>query len=233
MSERFFSCSLALLVAVTSAAIVRMGLGRLSMEAGRTTLTVGELRLGTNHFAFDTGDGKTPCFGALTATLNDDGTNYAVSFRGWVKLALMDRVWIQDFRGELAFNPLAQMGVSLLEIPNGDDFIRIGTKNINPITVLAFRSAKEEKPIFQQDLPGPVELHREGELFKITTPLPVDSGLEHASGSLLSAMPFRIRGDLAASCTPSGSQPLDVTGTLNALVNLRNAVSNTLPLKVP
>jgi hypothetical protein len=233
VSERFFSCSIALLVAVTSAAIVWIGLDRLSWETRRTTLTVGELRLGTNHFSFETGEGKASCFGALTTTLSDDGNHHSITFQGWLKLALLGQIRIQAFRGELSFNPLGQMGVSLLEIPSGDDVMKIGTKNINPITVLAFRNATDEKPIFQQDLPGPVELRREGALFKITTPIPVDSGLQLATDSMLSVMPFRIKRERTASCTPSGSRPLDVTGVLNTVINLRNRISNTLPLKLP
>ncbi len=233
MSERFLSCSIALLVAVTSATIVWIGLDRLSWETRRTSLTLGELRLGSNHFSFGTNDGKTPCFGAFTATLSDGENHYSIQFHGWLKLALLGKTWIQDFRGELSFNPIAQLGASLLEIPNGDDFVRLGTKNINPITLLAFRSAKEEKPIFQQDLPGPVELRREGETFKITTPIPVDSGLHLTHGPMLSVMPFRIKRERSPSCTPGGSQPLDVTGILNTLTNLRARISNTFPLKLP
>lgn len=233
MSERFFSCSIALLVAVTSATVVWIGLERLSWETRRTTLTVGELRLGTNHFTFNTGDGKASCFGALTTTLSDDSNHHSIRFQGWLKLALPGQIRIQDFRGELSFNPLGQMGASLLEIPHGDDIMKIGTKNINPITMLAFRNSKDEKPIFQQALPGPVEIRKEGALFKITTPIPIDSGLQLATGSILSIIPFRIKRERIASCTPSDSRPLDVTGVLSSVVNLRNQISNTIPFKLP
>ncbi len=233
MSERFVSCSIALIVAVTSAAIVWMGLERLSWETHRSSLTVGDLKLGANHFSFETSASKSDCFGALTATLRDEGAHYSITLQGWVKLAVFGKLWVQDFKGQLSFNPLAQLGVSILEIPSGDDTVRIGTQNINPMTLLVFRSAKDSKPILQQDIPGPVELRREGTVFKITAPIPIDGGLRLPITPMLAAMPLRVKKIPSAACTTASSRPLDVTGILSTVANLRTRFVNPLQLNLP
>jgi hypothetical protein len=233
VSERFFSCSIALLVAVTSATILWMGLGRLGLETRRSTLTLGVLELGDNHFALSSGGGKTPCFASITADLSDDNHHYSIHIKGWISLAFSGKHRLQEFAGQLSFNPLAQMGISLLEIPIGDDFVKIGTNNINPITVLVFGSSKDKKPIFQQDIPGPVEIRKEDHLFKIMSPLPVDAGLRSALTPMLTFMPLTIRRDDSHSCTKRNSRPLDLTALVNSVGILRSRISNTFPLGIP
>jgi hypothetical protein len=233
VSERFFSCSIAFLVAVTSAAIMWIGVDRLSWENTRTSWVVSTLELGDNHFAFGTGDAESSCFGSVSATLREGEDHYSINFEGWLSLALSGKTWLQEFRGEVSFNPLAQMGTSVLEIPIGDDSVRIGTKNINPITVLVFPSEKAQQPSFQQEITGPVELRREGVLFKITIPASPNLNLQTGLSPMLSNFLLGVKRDLSQRCSKGKSRPLDLTGVANSLNSLRSRITNALPLGTP
>jgi hypothetical protein len=229
VSEKIFSCVISFLVAVSSAVVVWIGLDRLSWETRQTTLELADLKLGRNHFAFKQIGKKTRCFGSLSATLTDNGEHLSVEFTGWLNLLFQGRPWVQDFKGMLSFNPLAQMGGSLLEIPAGDDVVKIGTKNLNPISLLIFKSGKDLKPVFEQELPGPIELRRNGETFRLTSPLVIDDSLKSSVAPFFSSIPLKITRDDTLSCTKFQSQPLDLTLLVNLASSLRSRLINLIP----
>lgn|GEM_PF-4476456 len=230
MSEKIFSCSISCLVALCSAFVVWMGLNRLAWETRQTTLELAALKLGSNHFAFKPNNSKARCFGSLSATLSDTGEYFSIKFTGWMSLAFRGRPWLQDFKGELSFNPLAQMGGSVLEIPVDGDAVKIGTKNLNPITLLIFKSAKDEKPTFEQELPGPIELRRNGETFTLTSPFVIDDSLKSSIAPLFASTPLKVIRDDAVSCTKSKSDPFDLTLIANVIGTLRSRIINSIPL---
>jgi hypothetical protein len=111
----------------------------------------------------------------------------------------------------------------------GDDEIVFGTLDINPIRLIVSRG-KERKRIFNQQLPGPIELRKEKEEFKLVSPSVGDVDLAPLLKPMLASLPISAVKDPHRSCTRGSSKPLEVMRFLESLNGLRSNIFKLIPL---
>jgi len=220
VSQRLISCILALFTASMSGTVAAVSMHYLDQEAQKSLITLGTLKLGDNTIALRYGEKGSPCFGSLTFTLFTHDENYSIDMKGWMNLSLYENRWLQQTSGTMYFNPLAQLGGSAFSLENGDDDIIFGTKNINPITLVISRS-KDSRRILNQDLPGPIELRKEGDEFKLVSMFPVDTRFKSILTPLIASIPFSTSKDSKHTCREGSSKPLELSGLLNSINLLR------------
>jgi len=189
VSNRLASAILALFIFVTSGMIAARSYYTLVVEEGDALTIVRGIALGVNRKVIVNSPTARTCSGEIVLDLTDADQQFQIDIKGWFGFESQGKRWIQELSGLLAFNPLGQLGSSVIYIPVGKHRLRLGTLNINPVTIV-FAIEREPSPElkFTQKIPGPFELRRDGtHVYRLMGP-PIINTIS-SSGINFSAIP--------------------------------------------
>jgi hypothetical protein len=114
---------------------------------------------------------KPGCFGSISYTLTTDSGQTRISARAWLTLSISGKEHIIEGTCDFLFNALGQFGTSLCTTEMKGQEIRLGTTNIDPITLQVFLGRESTTPIVQQNVPGPIMISADGTLYSVTAPI--------------------------------------------------------------
>lgn len=195
-----------------------------------------DLEFGENNFSFRRADNS--CFGNATLTLSEQDNTLHVKARGWLSLKFGDHQEIPTLDAEIGINPLGQMGASFGELTFAHSTVKIGTYNINPITVAIITNEHGEEKKIEQKIPGPFEIKRgrTGKYFLTGPAVTRALSSTDATGFSLTTLPFTppkvVRGTSAA-CNQSDSVPFDVTSLSSFVSKFQNQLTNSISKFLP
>jgi hypothetical protein len=169
----------------------------------------------------------------MTATLTDQNGQFGITLTGWIALRVPQASFIQEMNGEMSFNPLGQLGASAITMDlNGTSFA-LGTVNINPITVKAIVGKNAQRPLLEQNIPGPIELHKSGDVYKLFGPAIATLVPLTKLASSAPKLPFTVSRDTDTDCTRENAQPIDFSGLVAHAQRLQGQIQSLLSGPVP
>ena len=229
VSHRTVACIIALFAATSFGAISLLAFSRLADEESSMNTLIDDLVLGRNRFVFTPDQGGHSCFGEAILTLDDDRHQFQIALTAWIRLKLNERIWMQEFAGKLVFNPLGQLGGSIVNTTFAGIPMRFGTVNINPMTlIINDYSDHSTKKQFRQNVPGPVELrHLGSNHFRLIGPAIARSFPTSALD--VSVAPIHILRNEKAPCLKEVAQPFDLSHIITPLQQLASKVKTLLP----
>ena len=169
--------------------------------------------------------GSSECSGSLDMSI-DTGNNQAfVLLRGWMLVSAFGKPETVTVDASLVFNALGQLSASVFRTFSRHESIRFGTMGVNPITAQLYNTPDGTAPLFEQTLPGPIELKpREGR-YELVAPQyrNVIAPLQHIS------LPVALEVAAKDSGRQETAQPIDLTSHLHMAASLSDKVRKVLP----
>lgn len=210
MSYRLVNVILATLLSALAAVIAYASFKVILEEEKGYTSTLGPLQRGnvTYRLVPRSLAMTRKCFGELNVAFNPDLSDKQIAVSGFMRLSYRGAELTTDIRGEANFNPIGQLGGSLLSIKMNNTEMQVGTRNINPITLSLRTLGDAAKYNFRFAIPGPIELRRHTkDTYSLASPLfrPLTSTLTAADQSKLAgAFPLLVNDIPRTSrCDPS------------------------------
>jgi hypothetical protein len=172
MPIRFYSFSIQVmvLIALVTGAVSLYLYQEVQREAQAVRVVLASVPKGSSHFSLTLKDNPGRCFGGIDSTLTEEKGQVSLSYTAWLGLRVGDTEQVQEASGSLMFNPLGQLGGALVQTTIKGTSVRVGTLNINPITLVVHVGPDSSTPLFQQNIPGPITVNHEGEIFTIRAP---------------------------------------------------------------
>jgi hypothetical protein len=236
MSYRKLSILVALFITVFGSVLWNLAYKKMVSDEQSHNAIINDLTVGDNHFSFIQGDGS--CFGSTILNLHQDDHSFQIKVTGWVKIRLGKNVITPAVKGEVSLNPLGQIGSSVLYISIGDEKFRLGTFNINPITVAFVHEVDGKERMIQQNIPGPFELkenHNGGYL--LTGPpitrsfLPKDPAFTAAASFVLPSA--TINREDTSVCSEGNIKEIDLSNLARAAQNVPHNFLDSLQSLIP
>jgi hypothetical protein len=172
MPIRFYSFSRRILVLITviAGAVSIYLYTELQRESGRVQVVVATVPRQTTHFAVTRAHEPTRCFGEIESNVKEEGGQLSITYTSWLGARIGGTQQIYEASGYLAFNPLGQLGGSLLTTTINGTEVRLGSTNINPITLIVAVGSGDSSPLFKQNIPGPITADIKAEHIVIQAP---------------------------------------------------------------
>jgi hypothetical protein len=233
MSARAISCTIALLIAATSGAVTYITYSQMVEHDQTEGALIRGLALGENVFTIKPARSvEHKCYGRATISIREEDHSFTVVLAAWLKMKVGDTVVTPTLSGDIAVNPLGQVGGSIFKAQLGEKRVKLGSRNINPIIVTLFTNENDERPVLEQNVPGPFELIRDtsGKI-NLTGPAltnPLHLFDRQAAGASLTPLYEIVRGD-TPHCTEESSVPLDMTFLSTLASKLDASILQKLP----
>lgn len=181
------------------------------------------------------------CFGEFLIKLSDENQIFHASLTGWASLTYNNQTIPVTIKGEVEFNPLGQLGASVVNIDALGNNYRIGSKNINPITVVfGMRpndSTTDIEKFLDHNIPGPFEMHREGnQTVRLSGPLLLAVAMKPFSKETTYKFPITFSRDTDELCSKASSTPLNLSELKSSVAELQQSLrsfSSHLPAWLP
>jgi hypothetical protein len=129
-----------------------------------------QLPAGTSAVSLHHSESKPGCFGSISYSLTADKGQTTISSQAWIALSINGKERIIEGSCDLLFNALGQFGTSFCKTQLEGTEIRLGTTNIDPITLEVFLGRESTAPIVQQHFPGPVTIASDGGRYSVSAP---------------------------------------------------------------
>lgn len=225
--------ALAGLVAYASFRVVR------DEETGSTS-SIGPLSKGTFAYRLTPrGTAKADkCYGSFRVSFDPDLNDKQVTFEGSMRLSYQGVKATPLIHGEMTFNPIGQLGGSLVSIKVEDTEVQLGTRNINPITLSIRSLGNAAKYNFQFIIPGPIELRRQSKTVYVlasTIFKPLNSSVSTLGVTpIVNHLPQLTEvADDDAACNEDDEIPLRLETVITAMGSSPRAFQNPLSALLP
>lgn len=200
--------------------------GKLQNERRETSQVLLDLPSGISHLSLTHHSAKSGCFASLSTSVTENEGQVTISMRAWLALSLDGDDRVYEATCDLLFNSLGQFGTSFCKTDIEGTEIRLGTTNIDPITLHVFVGHASTTPIIEQNLPGPIRVDLDGGRYLVTGPfnskLPIPN--------LQELSPLTLLPPLSASpkyCDPTSHSALPIPHTVGK--NLLERVVKLMP----
>lgn len=211
MSPQSRSLVKAISTAGLAAIVLLVTVRELAHEQSSRRTPIVELSESTTFFSLRHGPENTPCWGSFKTTVTNAPEEKGVDISGWTSITIRGTPLFPEFSGSLRFNGFNQLFGALITVPSSTSELRIGLLEIDPITVKVVNAAPAAHGptvLFEQRVPGPIELVKIGNNLAIT--VPGFKWIPHTQGATL-PMGIRVDRTDTEECTRAVSQPLDMT----------------------
>jgi hypothetical protein len=215
---------ISILLALVSAAAAFVSYDALRREESLLKPLIGSLRPGSTRYVLQDPRDASRCVGAGHLEVVDKDQKTTLSVRGWISLSLFGDPLPVRIEGTMLFNAMGQLTIAFLRATIRENEIRLGTEGINPISLRLYRGAPGSPPLFEQVVPGPVEIFWRGDRYDLFAPL--STALGTASQSQKPTILPRIAEVSVDSfdCTPAKADAFD----LNPLVQMAGSISQKI-----
>lgn len=215
---------ISLLLALVSAATALVSYDALRREESLLKPLMGSLRPGSTRYILEDRRDASRCVGAGQIEVVDKDQKTTLSLSGWISLSLSGEPLPVRIEGTMLFNAMGQMTISFLRASMRGNEIRLGTEGINPISLRLYRGAPGSPPLFEQVVPGPLEITWRGDRYDLFAPLSTALGTA-SQGKKPNIFP-RISevSDDSFNCTPANAEAFD----LNPLSQMAGSISQNI-----
>jgi len=207
MNQTSHPLLISLAITLTAVVVGLQSYSSLLSEEDSKHLVLGSLPLSPISYSITAVGDAGACFGSLDIAINSSTNQATLTMKGWMNVSLLGRTEPIKFDALLIFNALGQLSAGVLRTEVNHESVRLGTLGVNPITVQLYRGIAESPPVFQQAIPGPIELRPRGESLQIIAPhIPVLRAL-----GTNTAIPLSIQRTSHNTCSQEAAQALDLT----------------------
>lgn len=236
MGYRTTQLFLAAVTTLTCGAIALTAYSRLIAYDEIENALLTDLEFGENHFSFLSADKS--CFGNTTLILSEQDNTLHVKVKGWISLQLENQIVTPTLDGDLNLNPLGQIGASLGEISLAGSTIKLGSYNINPITVAVITSEGGVEKKFEQNIPGPFEIKkgRSGKYFLSGPAITRALTTKDSTGFSLANLPISpptISRDPKNICLEASATPLNISLLSSGLKKFQGQLTKSFSQFLP
>ena len=165
------------------------------------------------------------CFGTVNVSLDSGNSQAALRIKGWILISLFGRQEPLDLDATLIFNALGQLSISILKTQIQTESVRLGTTGVNPMTAQLYRGEGVSKPLFEQTLPGPIELRIRKNSYELVAPqLPALQSVPRTATA-----PLSLEQTDRTSCLRENALAFDLTPYLQKVAALSENLRRVLP----
>jgi len=214
-----------LAITITSIVVVVFSFRILQSEEEARHLVLGVVPSNPTNYTITNSGAPSECLGTINFSLDSSDNQAHLTLNGWMRVSLAGRTETLELKAQLVFNALGQLSASLLETVLKGESLRFGTLGVNPIKAQIFRGSGESRPLFEQTLPGPIELRPRANTYEIVAPqLP---GLRTLSAP--STVPLSLQSAPTTSCSRETAKAFDLTPFLRMAEALTERLRGVLP----
>jgi hypothetical protein len=164
------------------------------------------------------------CVGEGHVLLDYSNNQVSLAIDGWASLRAHTTTAHISLHGTAVFNSLGQLTAMVFYTGIGENKIKFGSTQINPIKFEVYRDTPESPLILRQLFPGPVLLKPKGDLFELA--LPNVSSLVEKSSALYS--PILIEKTLApVACDAQTAGSFDLSPLLVTADSVTRAIQKS------
>jgi hypothetical protein len=168
---------------------------------------------------------STTCLGSIHVDLDTGGNQASLSMTGWMMVSMFGQQEPIELEATLLFNALGQLSISMFKATTQHESVRLATKGVNPMTVQVYRKAVDSRPLLNQTIPGPIELHMREHDYEIVAPmLPAFQNLAKTS-----SLPVTFERTDTTSCERGKARALDMTPYLHMAATLSENLRKMMP----
>lgn len=189
---------------------------------------IGTLRAGATTYTIQDGTNRSGCIGAGTVKTSGDGKQMTLALNGWASLSLGGNVIPVKVDGTMLFNAMGQLTASLIHASIGQSEIKIGTLGINPISLRLLRGAPELPPLFEQKVPGPIEMRAHGDSYDFFAPSSTTLGGAVPRFQLSQTPRIVEVTDPNGACTADKAHAFDLGPTMQGLEALSSTIESVM-----